>query len=75
MKKQITREEYISLTGLMALAKAHYEQLKLVEKTAEVILGMEDVGQHCSAVSDAIYGDENFCAKDLCRNMQIKIGK
>ena len=73
MKTKLTKSEYLQLQGLLSLAQTTYKSLTEIETAAEELLGVDYPGDHCSVVSDAIYGIENFSAKKLCRDLDIAI--
>jgi hypothetical protein len=76
MKTKLTKTEYVTLQGLFYLCEKAYSDLKEAESAAEEVIGeTQNYSTHCSIISDTIYGDENFNAKDFCKKHKIQINK
>lgn len=75
MKNRLTYNEYIQLQGLLTLCENYYKKLRDTAKAAEELLELDNVNSHCNLISDAVFGSENFDAKEICKLNKIKILK
>lgn len=69
-KTSITRNEYLQLEGLVALARRHYKVVNQCEAAINELLGAEedDLG-----VGDVVYGDREI--KWLLERQNLKVPK
>lgn len=65
---EISQEDYISLAGLLAIAKEHNAALKTIERAIAKILGEKEDNGHAS---DAVYCD--YSVKELLDKSDITV--
>lgn len=72
-QQTITRTEYLTLVGLLALLPRHKEAIEDIERAAASIVGIEvDPSGYASQVSDMTW-DRNPSADALLRQLDIKV--
>ena len=70
-KTSITKEEYLQIVGLLALAKRHVEFLRHIEEVLIHLTGEQiEVGEGGDC-SDVIYSQET--AKSLLKTLGVKV--
>lgn len=75
MKKQITKEEHLTLIGLLTLAKQHAQMLDDIRKSICDVIDLDVDHSDEGHVSDAIYGDPIVPTASLSQMLRrLKIG-
>ena len=73
-KKEITKNEYLQLVGLMTIAHGNLEQINACERAMVSIVGEQDldISDYAGLLSDAIF-EKNTDVKKCLRNMGINL--
>lgn len=68
-KRMISKTEYVTLVGLLALAKEHNQQLNtILSAVAKITEEKNELGGH---TGDAVYG--SMSANELLKKLGIKV--
>jgi hypothetical protein len=69
-QRQLTRTEYLQITGLLLIGKKHREALEDVQRALHELTGEDDdpLSGHCG---DAIYSE--YSARQLCEKLKLTV--
>lgn len=77
MTRQITREQYLQVLGLLALAKHEIEVLKRIALSLESVFGVTDADRNTSGIGDPQHIDDaaysDYSAEELLQKLGVSV--